>query len=467
MRRMISLFLMLALCLCACTGPAETPGPTNAFNTTDAPGPTDTSELVSTPEPVQTAELSSESQTGGIADQAARAVLDSQGYDDLSPMSGEDLDFYLTQIYGLAEGTWTDAAVYAASGVDAREIVVISGAAVTAEALEAYRQSRLGDFFGYAPEQADLLDRAGLVLTGSWVALLVCDDPAAAEEALMSCLQGEAAVPESPAPTAADTPEPAPTPEPEPEQTPVSTPEPAPTLEPTSVPMPTPTLDPRYVRDERGYFPFLPPNEFDMSLYDTSAILAAYTSGNTGGLSDKDAAILARCREVLAECVTPDMTDFEKELALHDWLVEWGEYDLSVHDAATPMGRADNTNPYGMLVGGYGICLGYAATFQLLMDLSGVECITVVGASSWSEEDHAWNMVKLEGEWYCVDPTWDDPILTNPAAFTQGELVRRHHGYFNVTSDWMRSTNHQWDYLNVPEANATRFFWDGTGELPA
>ena len=47
---------------------------------------------------------------------------------------------------------------------------------------------------------------------------------------------------------------------------------------------------------------------------------------------------------------------------------------------------------------------------QLLMDLAGVECITVVGASSGSTSDHAWNMVRLEGEWYCVDPTWDDQV---------------------------------------------------------
>jgi transglutaminase/protease-like cytokinesis protein 3 len=138
--------------------------------------------------------------------------------------------------------------------------------------------------------------------------------------------------------------------------------------------------------------------------------------------------------------------------------MDWGAYDTTVYDRRTPQGQADNTDPYGMLVGGYGICLGYATTFQLLMDLAGVECITVVGAAADSTEDHAWNMVRLEGEWYCVDPTWDDN--------SHDTSVKSRHRYFNVTSDHMAQTNHQWDYENTPEAIATRFRWDGTGPLP-
>ena len=108
-----------------------------------------------------------------------------------------------------------------------------------------------------------------------------------------------------------------------------------------------------------------------------------------------------------------------------------------------------------MLVGKYGICLGFATTFQLLMDMADVECITVVGAAFNSAEYHAWNMVKLEGEWYCVDVTWDE-----------GNTVAWKHRYFNVTSDFMRQTDHQWDYENTPEATATRFRWDGQGDKP-
>ena len=139
------------------------------------------------------------------------------------------------------------------------------------------------------------------------------------------------------------------------------------------------------------------------------------------------------------------------ELAVHDWLVEWGSYDRTVYDNPNHSGRTGYRDPWGMLVGGYGNCLGYSSTFQLLMDLSGVECITVVGAAFGSREDHAWNMVKLDGEWYCVDVTWDDP--------TGAARNGRHHRYFNVTSAYLRETDHQWDYRNVPEATAAAYAW--------
>lgn len=352
-------------------------------------------------------------------DQAARAVLDSQpDMEGLTPLTGEERTDYLTAVCGVEEGRWTEAAVYTASGVDAREIIVLrlsqtEDAENVTAALEAHRQARLGDFTGYAPDQADLLEDGTVTSLDGYAALLVCEEPKKACSALEAALDGEAALTE-PAP------------------------------------------------DTEAFAPFDPPNEHDMTLYDTSAILAAWESGEEDGLSEKDAAILARCRELFAEHITDGMTDFEKELALHDALVDLGEYDVTVY--ADGKGWPDNTNPYGLLVEGYGICLAYATSFQLLMDLADVECITVVGASSSSTSDHAWNMVRLEGEWYCVDPTWDDPIGGESVSPNQWDMV--HHQYFNVTSDYMRQTNHQWDYDNVPEADAVRFCWNGTGRLP-
>lgn len=380
--------------------------------------------------------------SGVDAAQVARSVLDSQtDAGGLSEQSGEDLAFYLTGLYGLEEGSWSDAAVYAASGVDAREIAVLCPAAEDGleglcAVLEAYRRTRAGDFFGYAPAQSALLENAAVVTGGGYAALLVCQDLQAAKDAFAACIE-EAAVPV------------------------IAPASPAQTAVPTATP--APVLNPDL--DISGFVPFDPPNEHDMSLYDTAAIQAAWTGGDASGLSEKDAAILERCREIFASCITDGMTAFERELALHDYLVAWGEYDQTVYDARTPQGRADNTNPYGMLTGGYGICLGYATTFQLLMDLAEVECITVVGASSDSTGDHAWNMVRLEGEWYCVDPTWDDPS-GDYTGVDPSWMTRMNHRYFNVTSDHMRRTNHQWDYRNVPEAVSIRFFWDGTGELP-
>lgn len=153
------------------------------------------------------------------------------------------------------------------------------------------------------------------------------------------------------------------------------------------------------------------------------------------------------------------MTDLEMETAAYGWLVDNVNYDWTLQDALAETDRR-SYGPYGGLVNRAAVCLGYAASFQLLMDMSGVECITVVGACFNSTGDHAWNMVKLNGEWYCVDVTWDDPVFSgNPVFYPSQWLTERHHKYFNVTSDYMRETDHQWDYDNTPEATATAYSW--------
>lgn len=406
LKRYISLALSLSL-LCSC---AASPAPTL------------------TPEPVLPDD------PDGLAYLYAQTILDSQedgeSYVSLPP---EDREFYLTQVYGVPEDSWRGAAVYTAGNTDAREIAVLCGLTseesyAAAAAMEAYRQNRTADFAGYFPDQAALVEK-GVVMRGNLAVLLICTDPDAAQKALEEQLSHLVIEP----------------------------------FTPDEVP-PEP-YDWRSEVNEKGWRLFDPPNKFDMTPYDTSAILTAWETGEESGLSEKDAAILDKCKETLELAVEPDMTDFEKERRLHDWLVQsyYGCYDRTVHDPRTPMGWEDNLNPYGLLVRGYGICLSYATTFQLLMDLAGVECITVIGASSGSSGDHAWNMVKLEGEWYCVDPTWN---ATYKEGLTEETMWPWQHRYFNVTSDYMRQTDHQWDYENVPEATAKRFHWDGTGTPP-
>ena len=384
------------------------------------------------------------------AAQAAQAVWNSQpDREGLEALEGDGLSGHLADFCGLED--WEEGAVYAASGVDAREITVVllpdeDAAQAAGERLEAYRQSRQGDFFGYAPEEAERLDQAAVLTAGRFAALLVCEDMDAARSAFEAALAGEPVF----APVHTQTPDPAPSPSEPPEPTrtlpePASPPSPSPDPEPTPAGVLNPDLD------VSGFVPYVQPNASVMELYDTSAIQRAWESGDDSGLSDKDREILERCREVLGEVLTEGMSAYEMELAVHDWLVEWGSYDRTVYDNPNHSGRTGYRDPWGMLVGGYGNCLGYSSTFQLLMDLSGVECITVVGAAFGSREDHAWNMVKLDGEWYCVDVTWDDP--------TGAARNGRHHRYFNVTSAYLRETDHQWDYRNVPEATAAAYAW--------
>lgn len=113
--------------------------------------------------------------------------------------------------------------------------------------------------------------------------------------------------------------------------------------------------------------------------------------------------------------------DFEKEMIIHDALCKATVYDSNFDRG---LGNTVYTS-YGALVNGHAVCEGYARAFKLLCRSAGLECILITGDSKGV--GHMWNMVKLEGEWYHVDVTWDD-LTDNP-----------HHTYFNLTELQIRA----------------------------
>ena len=94
---------------------------------------------------------------------------------------------------------------------------------------------------------------------------------------------------------------------------------------------------------------------------------------------------------------------------VHDYLVENIEYD-------TTISQSNIYNVYGALVNGRAVCEGYARSFKYLMDELGIPCTLVIGTGTNSQgqtENHAWNYVQLNGTWYAIDCTWDDPVSSS------------------------------------------------------
>ena len=89
-------------------------------------------------------------------------------------------------------------------------------------------------------------------------------------------------------------------------------------------------------------------------------------------------------------------SDFERVKYVHDLLAESVEYDLNA-----PI----NQSAYSAMVNGRTVCAGYARAFQVLMQDLGIPCYYCTG---FAGEDHAWNIVRLDGKYYNVDVTWDD-----------------------------------------------------------
>ncbi|MGN1297772.1 MAG: transglutaminase domain-containing protein [Clostridia bacterium] len=93
---------------------------------------------------------------------------------------------------------------------------------------------------------------------------------------------------------------------------------------------------------------------------------------------------------------------------VHDYLVDNIEYD-------TTIAKANIYDAYGALINHVAVCEGYARSFKYIMDSMQIPCVLVIGKGTNSEgktENHAWNYVQVEGTWYAIDTTWDDPVVS-------------------------------------------------------
>ena len=287
----------------------------------------------------------------------------------------------------------TDGAVLFAGGVLAAEIAVLqlynaNDAPYVRELLLEYTTRRRTVFSGYAPTQAALLADSIITIHGNYIALFVLEDPRSATAVFLSCF--------------GDKP-------------------------------PTP-----------------PENNLSRSNEHTDSTTPHMPPIQTNQTAEEKALY------VINLLITDEMTDFEKQLTIHDWIIDHATFDPDFFAIAPDDTPADYANPhsytpYGVLFNRRANCFGFTSTFQLFMDLVGIECITVHG-TDFMGGLHSWNLVQHGGYWYAVDITWNNPIDI-PRENRPSEVIHR---FFNVTSEKLFFYGHRWDRNAVPEATGRR-----------
>ncbi len=140
-----------------------------------------------------------------------------------------------------------------------------------------------------------------------------------------------------------------------------------------------------------------------------------------------------KMNSVASEIFKPNMTDIEKVRAINKYLVDNGEYDFEAYKNKQNLysedrfkksfmrDRAESLNAellydneeaysiYGIAVKGKGVCGSYAMAFDYLAELAGLEARVVLGNVNGQESlGHAWNAIKIDGEWKYFDTTWND-----------------------------------------------------------
>lgn len=181
----------------------------------------------------------------------------------------------------------------------------------------------------------------------------------------------------------------------------------------------------------------------------------------SGSALERAKAEMEQAIEQILSGITEEMSEFEKELYLHDTLA----------DRITYVESENAHNAYGALVEGKVVCEGYAEALQVLLHRVGIQSFQAYGTSynpsKNTFEPHAWNTVKINGKYYHVDLTWND------------QTSALYHAYFNV-SDQIITLDHVLDetafalpkcdssddnYFNVYPGRLAEFSVKSVGQL--
>lgn len=126
-------------------------------------------------------------------------------------------------------------------------------------------------------------------------------------------------------------------------------------------------------------------------------------------------------------------TPWKQLLLVHDFLIRHIAYDETLDPAKNQVISA--------LLDGETLCQGYAQTFQLIGQRLGFDVRLISGESGGA--GHAWNLVKLDGKFYHVDVTHDDPTPD------RGPKAAIGHIHF-LRSDSVMKETHQWNAAEYP-----------------
>ena len=158
-------------------------------------------------------------------------------------------------------------------------------------------------------------------------------------------------------------------------------------------------------------------------------------------------------------------TDYDKATFIHDYICEnckYFEYPKEESDAV----KWKVQTAYGCLCEGKADCEGIARTYQLLMNRAGVECRTIYGAANEdclviklskvldSNLNHAWNIIKINGEWRHVDVTWDLPFGYRNFILRGGK-----YGYFLLTNKEIQKDHR----IGIPYGNGNEEIKNANG----
>ncbi len=148
----------------------------------------------------------------------------------------------------------------------------------------------------------------------------------------------------------------------------------------------------------------------------------------------------ASVEQMLSGC-SPTASDYEKVKYVFETLVRNVDYDPNA---------PENQNIISVFVYRSTVCQGYACGTQYLLQQLGIESTVITGVAN--DDHHAWNLVKLDGDYYFMDTTWGNAAFTGEADIGDDFIF---YDYLNVTTEEIERTHHATEKFELPICTAT------------
>ena len=140
--------------------------------------------------------------------------------------------------------------------------------------------------------------------------------------------------------------------------------------------------------------------------------------------------------------IMPDASDYEKAKYVFDYLASEISYDTQA---------SDNQNIISVFLNKATVCQGYACATQYLLEKLGIICAIVSGEAN--NTAHAWNIVRLDGEYYYIDTTWGNATYSGESGISSNYI---NYNYFAVTTEEIEATHHVDDEIILPVCTAVK-----------
>ncbi|MDE5742005.1 MAG: hypothetical protein K2H90_06110 [Oscillospiraceae bacterium] len=170
-----------------------------------------------------------------------------------------------------------------------------------------------------------------------------------------------------------------------------------------------------------------------------------YTTKSPEAINEMQASIDAVADKLVSEAAGKSST-YEKLKVFHDYLVLNSSFEFSEGDQsynASIYNAFGSGEPQGNIQ-----CNGYAKAMQYLCDKAGIVSMVVTGETS-AGASHAWNVVDVDGKWYNLDCTWDDPLLEN------ANYKNIRYNYFLVPDKWIHEITHM--HINQQKLSSGKY----------